>query len=150
MCFPEILDEVALEEIEGPLRVLRALHVEPNETIQVAGLGENLADVVEAERLVNVEPHLRELDRHVDVGAARGESVEHAQVLVASRDRIGGLVDAFAEEIERRHDAEGLQLQRSGGGGLPGFSGHEAAGEPSGHAISPQEVEHTLLLRQPQ
>jgi hypothetical protein len=43
-----------------------------------------------------------------------------------------------------------LEFERGCRGRFARFAGHEAAGEAPGEAVAPQEVEHTLLLRQPQ
>ena len=72
----------------------------PDKPAEIARLGQDAAHVVEAESLVDVETHLRELDGDIDLGAAGREAVEHAEVLISGRDRVGVAGDALAEEVE--------------------------------------------------
>ena len=60
--------------------------------------------VGEAEILADVEAHLGELDRDVDLDAARGHPVEHLQILVAGGGGLGVPGDALAQQVERGGD----------------------------------------------
>ena len=54
-----------LEDLERDVGVRRALHVDAHEEPGRLGALENLAQVVDRARLVDVEPELRELQRDV-------------------------------------------------------------------------------------
>src|SRR5690606_12914090 len=57
----------AAEEVEGALGVGARLHVEADEDLLLAGPVEDPAEVLEQELLVDVLPHLRQLERDVRV-----------------------------------------------------------------------------------
>ena len=93
-------EEVVGEEIEGALRVVRAFHVEPDETAECLARSRMAAMLAQTELFADIEPHLGELDRDVDLDAARRHALEHAQVLVPCGHGFRFRRYAFAEQIE--------------------------------------------------
>ena len=147
---PILGKEPAGEEVQGPLGVVRALHVQADEPAEGPGLLQNPGHVALAEVLGDVEPHLRELDRDIDLDPGRGHPVEHRQVVVPRGHglRLGG--DALAQEIERAGDGTPRQLPGGLDPFVDRFAGHEPAGEFARDAVPAHEVEDAPALREPQ
>ena len=146
----EPVEQPRSEEIERALGVVRALHVEPDEAVEGGGPLQNGRHVGHAQLLRDVEAHLRELDRDVDLGAARGHAVEHAEVLIARRHRLGLGADALAQEVERGGDPSPAQLPGRLDPLLDRLARHEPGGESPGEAVPAHEVEHALPLGEPE
>ena len=100
-CAPYGSEEPLGEEVEGALGVVGAFHVEPDEPAERLRLVEDAHHVGVAELLADVEAHLGELDRDVDLDAARRHPVEHLQVEVARGGRLGLGGHALAQQVER-------------------------------------------------
>src|SRR5690606_15412345 len=99
----------------------------------------------------DVEPHLRQLDGDVDLDTRRGrEAVEHGEILVACRLRLGGRGDAFAEQVERRGDALRRQCCRRSDTFFDGLPRYEAGREAARERIAPNEAEDLPLFGQPE
>ena len=143
-------EEPVAEEVERALGVRGALHVEAHETIVLLRPLQDPRHVAQAEFLVDVEAHLRQLDRHVHLVVRRRHRVDHLHVLRAGCLGLGGLGHALAQQVERGRDA--LRLERGGGRHRLGdrLPGHEARGELLGQAVAAHEVEDLLLFRQPE
>jgi len=98
------------------------------------------------EVLVDIDAHLGQLDRDIDLLSGLSQPVEHLQILIAGRDRLRLYRDAFAQEIERRGDPALGQLSRGGDGLIDGFSCDETGGELPGEPIASDEIEDLTLL----
>ncbi len=70
--------EPLVEQAQRALGVRARLHVEPHERPVVPRAGQDVVHDRDAELLGDVEPHRRELDRHVGVEPALVDAVEHA------------------------------------------------------------------------
>src|SRR5216684_1221180 len=147
---PEFRIERPLEELQGALDVIGLLHVDPHEGAERLGLGDDGAQVFDAQLLGDVEPHLRELDRDVGVGAGRRDAIEGLEIGVPSRMRLGGVVDRFAQHVEAGADPRRVQVFQGGDPGRHGLPRDEARREAAGETVAPDEAEDARLLAEPE
>ena len=106
-----------------------------------AGRRQNLPQVVDADRAVDVEAKLRQLERQVALGASAIDGVDELQILarggVGRRERR----DAFAKIVERAEEPLRLYVANRRDRIVDGFAGDEAPGERAGsrHPVSGRE-----------
>jgi hypothetical protein len=86
----ELGEQPVGEQPQRPLGVRGALHVHPDETAVRPGAVHDRCDVRETERLVEVEPHLRQLHGDVGIGPRGADAVEQIEVAVARLPRLLG------------------------------------------------------------
>ena len=106
------VEQPSSEEVQGLLGVVRALHVQPDKAMQLLCPVQDLLHVPVAEVFRDVETHLSQLDRDVDLLSGLGQAVQHLEVLVPRGDSLGLDGDALAQEIERSGDPSLGQLAR--------------------------------------
>ncbi len=149
---PVRLEDAVGEEVQGPLGIGGALHVDPHEAADLARPVEDGGDVPEAEFLVDVEAHLGELQRGVDLHPLVGgrKPVEDRDVLVPGRDRVGLPAHALAEEVEGGRDPPGGELVGRRDRLVQLLAGDEPPGEGPGEGVPSREVEDPLLLGEPE
>ena len=80
----------------------------------------------------------------------RGHPIEHPEVLVARRHRLGLGGDALAQQVERRGDAAPAQLPGRLHALIDRFARHEPRREPPGQTVAADEVEDALPLGEPE
>ena len=80
--------------------IARLLHVDPDERAVLLRLPDDRAHVAETSLLIDIEPHLRELDRHVAIGLRRMHAVEEIEIRAAGALRLLGVQHRLAEEVE--------------------------------------------------
>src|SRR6266516_4289794 len=139
-----------LEQLQRLLGVGRLLHVKTDERPVAPRFGEDRPDVLDAQPLVDLEPHLGELQRHVRVRADVADAVEGFQIRIARSAGFGVARHRLAEQIEARGNAHGVEPLESSDRGLDRFTRDEARGEAAGEAVASNEAEDAGLLAEPQ
>src|SRR5204863_2071690 len=138
------------EQLQGTLRVIRLLHVDAYERSIVASLGDDRPEVLDAQPLVDGEPHLGELHRDVRIRAGAANAVERLEISVPRGARFGRTRHRFAQQIEARPDASGVEPREGGHGGFDRFARDEAGGKAAGETVPPNDAEQARLLAEPQ
>jgi hypothetical protein len=77
-----------LEDVERRVGVGRAFHVDAHEKIALRRRCEDLAQVVDADRAIDVEPELRQLERQVALDAGAVNRLDQLQIFASGG--IGG------------------------------------------------------------
>src|SRR5690606_2264049 len=103
----------AAEEVQRALGVGAGLHVEADEGVELPGPVEHAADVLAQERVVNVLPHLRELERHVGVEPLGGDAVQELDVDVGGGAGLVAVANGLAEEADGHGHT--CAVERAGG-----------------------------------
>ena len=104
-----------------------AFHVDAHVGIGVRpGRFTNCGEVLDRKVLVDEQPQRRELHRDIALDAARADFLEQVEVLVARVDRRGAVGDVFAQEVERREEAGGVERGDRIHRGAGVFAGDEA------------------------
>src|SRR5882672_2628757 len=118
----------AAEQVQRPLRVLRAFHVDADEAADLARGVQQAGHVLPAELPRDVEAEHGQLDRDVALDL-RGDPPQ--ELLVRLRAADGGLPveDVFAQQVEGGPDAARVELPAGGDGRLRVRTGHEASRE---------------------
>src|SRR3989441_690862 len=146
----ELRVEALREEPQGRLGVGRAFHVDAHERVVLAGPRDDGADGVDAQALVDVEPHLRQPHGPVAGGARAVDAIGRLEVDVPGCPRLRGAAHRLAQEIEARRDAGGVEPLQGGDGVVDRFSGDEARREATRQAVPPDELEDAGLLAEPE
>ena len=94
-----------LEDLERHLRVPRVFHVDAHEETCRLGALENLPEIVDGDRLVDVEAQLREFERDVAPDPGRDHRVDHREVVARRGVGLVEAGDALAEQVECRGHA---------------------------------------------
>ena len=102
----------------------------------------------DAQLLRDVQPHRRELDRDVRVELLLVNAIEDREILGRRRARLALVRHAFAEQIERRRDALGVERANRLERVVERFTGDEAAGEFLGEPVVAHEPEDARLIRE--
>ena len=110
---------------------------------------EDAAQVVDARRAVDVEPKLRQLQRHVAFDPRCTIVVEDAEVVARRQVGLGRGSRALAEVVERQEQAALGQALHGGDRFLDRLAGDEAAREPARrHPVAGRESLQQLNLRE--
>src|SRR3954471_6706202 len=102
-------EQPAGKEVESALGVVRSFHVQSNEAAELPGLVEDTNHVALAEVLAEVQTHLGELDRNIDLPPPGRQAIHHREVLVPCGNGLRFHVYALAEEVQRGRDAPPVQ-----------------------------------------
>ena len=78
-----------LEDLERDVGVARALHVDPHEKTGRLGELENLAQVVDRARAIDVEAELRQLQRDVALDARLDDGPDDVEIVAGGGDGLG-------------------------------------------------------------
>ncbi len=130
-----------LIEGDGRARVGAALHVDPDPAAPLGGVAREAVEVLEGDRLIEVETELGELERDLDVEAAGGDLIEERVVRVGDHLRLRKVREVLAQQREDPVDAPPLVDRRGRQGVLRRLAGHEA----SGRAPHPPESGQPIL-----
>jgi hypothetical protein len=137
-----------VEQVERRLRVRARLHVEPHEAPVVARAGEHVVHHLDAQPLVDVEPHRGELQAHVRVEPALADAIEQVHVLPPGVARLARVGHALAEQVERGRGALGVERDHGVERLLHRLAGDETRREVLREPIVAHELEDALLVRQ--
>ena len=108
--------------------------------------------VANAQRFVDLETHLRELDRHIGIDARGVNPIQELEIGRAGPLGLFRMEDRFAEQVERDGQSAGggIQLARGSDGVGDGLTGDEPRRKLSREPVSPDEAEDARLFAQPQ
>ena len=138
------------EELQGPLGVVGLFHVDPHKRAVRLRRGDDGAQVVDARRRVDIQPHLCELDRDVRGGAGRLDAIEGVEVGVACRASLGSVVHGLPQEVEARRDPGRVELFERRDARFHRLTRDEARGELPGQPVGTDELEDARLLAEPE
>src|SRR6185312_13502729 len=134
------------EQLQRLLCVVARFHVESDEAAVLARPFEYVAHYRDAQLFGNVQTHRRELHAHIRIELLARDAIENLQVFGAGSSRLGFVVNALAEQVERRCDSATVELPNRGNRGLERLASDEAGGEPLGQAICLDELENSRLV----
>src|SRR6185312_7928950 len=134
------------EQLQRLLCVVARFHVESDEAAVLARPFEYVAHYRDAQLFGNVQTHRRELHAHIRIELLTRDAIENLQVLRAGSSRLGFVVNALAEQVERRCDSATVELPNRGNRSLERLASDEAGGEPLGQAICLDELENSRLV----
>ena len=142
--------EDVLEQLERPGGIARLLHVDAHERLMLLCPADDGAHVVDAQLLVDVEPHLRKLDGDIGVGLGGVNAVEQIEIGATGAPGFLDMQDGFPEEIERRRQVATVQVANGGDRLVERFAGDEPRGQLAGEPVLPHEAKDSRLFAQPQ
>src|SRR5208282_3645992 len=93
-------------EVEGALGVGRALHVHADKVVTAGGVRNQRANVLVCQLLVDVQPHVRELEADVRLQAAGGDLVQQLVIESHTLPRFLGIGDVLPQVVDRDRQAE--------------------------------------------
>ncbi len=108
----ELRVQDVLEERDRFGGIARLLHVDPHERAVLLRLPDDRAHVTKTSVLVDVEPHLRELDGDVGIGLNRVHALEELEIGAAGALRLLGVEHRLASP-RRSREADRLLALRS-------------------------------------
>ncbi len=138
------------EELQRLFRITRLLHIDADKRAVLLRPSDNGAHVVDAKSLVDVEPHLGELDRNVGVGLRVADAVEQVEIGRARPSRFLGMQHRFPEQVERRGEVAVIQLSERVDRLRGGLTGDEPRCQFARETVFPHEAENARLFAQPQ
>ena len=145
-------EEPLLEEIERPLRVGRAFHVEADEAVELLGDGRESRGCCARRASGSMSsPIWVSLTETLTSTPAACIAPQHGEVGVARLLGLGGLRDALAEHVERGGDAPRRAAPGAAAtASVDRLAGNETRGELSGQPVAAHEIEDRLAGGEPE
>ena len=127
-----------LEDPERGLDGRRALHVDADEPVPRGGRGQNPAQVVRAQRAVELQADLRELHRDLAGQAGGAHPLDDLQVVPRRTVRHLRRGHVLAQVVQRMGEPPAVEILDDAHGLVEGLAADEAPGEaaPAPHAVA--------------
>src|SRR6266550_6588440 len=135
-----------VKNVEGLLRIVAPLHVDPDEALMLTRPLQDVLNVGDAKLFGHVESHRRELQRYVGVELLLLDAIEHLDILPRCFVSFAFVPNAFSKQIERGGNAFRVQSLDRVERGFERLAGNETAGETLCHAVVADEAEYSWLI----